>query len=236
MQVIRIDAESVAVYPGGRRGIVQYDPVRGIQFRIGGAEGVVVRTGIAPGQQPVAAVLPEVLALRQHDDLPRIAVDEADYLLTGMTLVVVDHRPEEVPRRGEEEKARSPEVLVDRGFEDVPFRGLDLDGYEVPVHDLLVELPLVHPLPAEGEHHDDVVLEPVPPVIGKHVVRLLDSVVPAHIHDVTFLPTGGEEDSCEVGSEWTVREILEDCFLSVHGFSRLSFVSLRLKGKVPALR
>ena len=144
-----------------------------------------VLAGVAPGEKPVAAVLLEVLELRQHDDVSGVAVYHADDLATRMSAVPLDKNREQILARRYEEEPGRPEVLVDRRFDDVIRASLDLDGKDVLVHDL----PAPRTLAAVYERHDDIVFEVLPPVLWTRIVRLLDLVVRVDVEGVvTPLP------------------------------------------------
>ena len=125
---------------------------------------------VALRKQTVPPVFPVVLELRQHDDLPCAAVDDADDLLHRIPVQLADYRRKEAPRRGDEEKPRRPEVLPYFRLEQVAGRGLDLDGHDILEQDLR---PVFDHMLVE---QDDVMLEAAPLVVRKNSVRLLDLV------------------------------------------------------------
>lgn len=215
-QIVRVHAEPAAVGPIGSGAVVFHDTVDAVRLDVPAAEGIAVLARIAAGQQPVATVLLEVLVLREYDDLPGVGIDKPDHLLPGVGAIPLDQLPQQVLGRGDEEKARRPEVLVDGRLPDVVQTRLDLDRHDELAHDLAAGPSFVNAFSAVHDGHDDIVLEVVPMVIGARVVRLLHLVVGAGIENVTLLLPREEKDGSKIGKERSESKLFKDLFLSVH--------------------
>lgn len=218
VQVGRVDAKPAAVGPLGSGTVVFHDTVDAVGLDIPAAEGVAVFARIAAGQQPVAPVLLEVLVLREYDDLPGVGIDKPDHLLPGVGAIPLDQLPQQVLGRGDEEKPRRPEVLVDGRSPDVIHARFNLDRHDELAHDLAAGPSFVDAFTAVHDGHDDIVLEVVPMVLGARVVRLLHLVVGAGIKHVTLLLPREEKDGGEVGKERSESKLFKDLLLSVHVF------------------
>ena len=218
VQIGRVHAEPAAVGPFGCGTVVFRDAVDAVRLDVPAAEGIAVLARIAVGQQPVAPVLLEVLVLREYDDLPGVGIDKPDHLLSGVGAIPLDQLPQQVLGRGDEEKPRRPEVLVDGRLPDVVHTRLDLDRHDELAHDLAAGSSFVDAFTAVHDGHDDIVLEVVSMVIGTRVVRLLYLVVGAGVEYVTLLLPREEKDGSKVGKERSESKLFKKLFLSVHIF------------------
>lgn len=237
LKIIRVDAQSADVHEIGLLGDALRDPMDAIGVRVAAAERETVLAGVALGDEPVATVPLKDLELRQHHDLPGVAVDDTDDLLPGVDDQTVEQRREQRGRRRIKEEPRCVQVLLDIGFDDVSVGRLDFDGRDVLVHDLLARPALAGAFPALDQGHDHVVLELSPMVVGTRVIRFLNFVTGSDVKLVTRPHAGAVKNFGKVGRERPENELFKNLFLRVHSIllNWLYSRELRLKGKVPSL-